>query len=224
MSLSIDYIYKFALDLILKNQSGGLKSTAFANHWNDAQSTYFDDLVGRFQARNTGKEGANTGLILDETILQKLSPFTKPATLTISSGNADKPSDFVFRLAVRINGYDVKKINQAQIASVNNSVIDPPSSTSNKYYFTEYEDYYSFLPNTVTSASLDYISYPPNVKWAYTIDSSGRQVYNEGASVQPGWDDFSCREITKRMLTNIGVSFKDNDFLNFGKSVQMTGE
>jgi len=224
MALSVDYLYTFSLDLILKNQSGGLKSTAFANHWNDAQSTYFDDLVGRFQARNNGKEGVNTGLILDETILQKLSPFTKPSTLTVTTGDAGKPVDFSFRLAVRVNGFDAIRINQGQIAAVNKSVIDPPSVANNKYYFLEYEDHYSFLPNTITSADLDYVAKPVDVLWAYTFDVDGRQTYDAANSVQPQWDDYSSREITKRMLTNLGVSFKDPDFMNFGKSVQLTGE
>lgn len=229
MALSVDYLYQFSLDLILKNQSGGLKSTAFANHWNDAQSTYFDDLVGRFQARNVSKEGNNTGLLLNETILQKLSPFTKPATLTIVAAASDKPDDFSYRLSMRINGKDCIKITHPEIAAVNGSVIDPPSTTTDKYYFTEYEDYFSFLPSTlptvtITTASLDYIAKPKNVIWGYTFDSDGRQVYNAGTSVQPEWDDFSCREITKRMLTNLGVAFKDRDFENFGKSVQTVGE
>lgn len=229
MALSTDYLYKFCLDLILKNQSGGLKSTAFANHWNDAKSTYFDDLVGRFQARNNGKEGAQTGLIENETIIQKLSAFIKPVTLTITAGNSDKPDDFVYRMAMRIDGKDCIKINQSQLAAVNNSVIDAPSTTTGKYYFLEYEDYYYFLPRTlptasITTADLDYISNPPDIIWGFTYDADGRQVYNAGTSVQPGWDDNSAREITKRMLTNIGVMFKDNDFANFGKSVQLTGE
>lgn len=224
MALSIDYLYTFSRDLILKNQAGGLKSTAFDNHWNDAQSSYFDDLLGRFQAINNGKEGRNTGLIENETILTKLSAFTKPLALTVTTGNSDKPSDFAYRLAMRINGRDCIKINQSQLAAVNNSVIDPPSVTNNIYYFLEYEDYYSFLPNTVTAAALDYICRPQEVKWAYTFDADGRQVYNSGTSSQSLWDDSSNREITKRMLKTIGVSFKDADFANFGQSVIAAGE
>jgi hypothetical protein len=224
MALSIDYLYKFSLDLILKNQSGGLKSTAFANHWNDAQSTYFDDLVGRFQARNNGKEGMQTGLILNETILQKLSPFIKTINMAISVNTAGKPIDFVFRLAMRTGGYNCIKINQSEIADVSNSVIDPASSTNSKYYFYEYAGRYIFTPNGLASADLDYISLPKDVVWGFTYDEDGRQVYDASTSVQPQWDNMSCREITKRMLTNIGVAFKEPDFSNFGKSVQLTGE
>jgi hypothetical protein len=224
MSLSTDYLYRFVLKLVRKNQAGTLSSVEFTYHWNDAQNAYFDDLLGRFQRVNNGKEGANTGLIENETILTKLSPFTTSEPLTVTSGNSDKPTDFSYRLAMRVSGYECKKINQSQIAAVNNSVIDAPSITSNLYYFLEYEDYYSFLPSTITAATLDYISQPKDIKWGYTFDADGRQVYNSGTSIQPMWDDSSCREITKRMLTNIGVSLKDADFLNFGKSVQMAGE
>lgn len=224
MSLSIDYLYKFTLRLIKKNMAGGLKSTDFDINWNDAQGSYQDDLLGRFQAAAKSKTGLNTGLIEDETILQKLAPFTTPTTLTIINGDGTKPTDFVYRLAMRINGKDVYKIRHNQIATVNDNVIDPPSIETGTYYFVEYLGYYSFLPNTVTTADLDYIATPIDVKWGYTFDSNGRQVYSAGLSVQPQWDSNSEREITKRMLTNLGVSFKDADFMNFGKSVQLTGE
>lgn len=225
MSLSVDYIYQFALKLMKKNQAGGLGSIEFAYHWNDAQATYQDDMLGRFQARNNGKTGMNTGLIEDETVLQKLSPFTKPYSLTVTNGNADKPSDFVYRLAMRVNGSDVYKINHNQISNVNSSVIDPPSVSENKYYFVEYQNYYYFLPRIgFSAAELDYIQTPPNIVWGFTYDGEGRQVYNPGTSIQPLWDNNSCREITKRMFKNIGVSFHDKDFLSFGESVIEKGE
>ena len=220
MALSVDYLYNFCLKLIRKNQAGGLASKDFEFQWNDAQSTYLDDLLGRFQARNNGKEGVNTGLILDETILQKLSPFTTTESISIVGGNVTKPTDFIYRLGFRINGEDGYKINHGQIATVNNNVIDPPSITSNKYFFVEYEDYYYVLPHT----DLDYITVPKNIVWGYYFNSSDRQVYNPGTSVQPQWDSSSCREITKRMLKNLGVSYKDADFAQFGQSVQLTGE
>lgn len=231
MALTTNYLYQFSKDLMKKNQAGGLKSTDFDLNWNDSQGSYQDDLLGRFQQRSNGKTGLNTGLIEDETIMQKLAAFIIPYSLAISSGISSKPENFIYRLALRINGYDCYKINHTQIATVNASVIDPPSVADNMYYFVEYgkslatpNGYYSFFPNTVTAADLDYIATPTDIKWGYTFDSMGRQIYNSGLSVQPQWDNNSCREITKRMLTNLGVSFKDTDFANFGKSVQLTGE
>ena len=229
MAISVDDIYKFLNDLILKNQAGGIGNEKFERFWNAEQNAYQDDLLGRFQARNNGKTGANTGLIENETIMQKLAPFTIPASLTITSGNATKPDDFIYRLGLRINGVDCLKINHSQIANVNSSVIDAPSITNNKYYFVEYEDFYYILPHTlptggITTADLDYIAEPLDIKWGFTFDADGRQIYNSGTSVQPKWADNDCREITKRVLKSIGVSFKDKDFENFGQTTITTGD
>lgn len=224
MALTVDYLYNFTLNLIKSNQSGKLASIEWARHWNDASNTYQDDMMGRFQASRSGKTGMNTGLIENETIETKLVPFTKNAAIVVTAGDGPRPSDFVFLLALRVDGKEVRHINKNQIATVNDNVIDPPSVASGSYYFTPYLNYYSFLPNTVTSATIDYIATPVDVVWGFTLDGGGRQVYNSATSVQSQWDDHSNREITKRMLTNLGVAYKDNDFSQFGSKVQMQGE
>lgn len=222
MALTVDYLYQYTLDLINANQAGKINSIRWARHWNDAQTAYMDDLLGRFQARSNGKSGVNTGLIENETIMQKLAPFTKNATLVVSSGNGGKPAGFIYQLALRVNGKEVHHIEHGQIATVNDSEIDPPSVSADRYYVVEYEGNYSFLPSTVASASLDYIVAPTDVLWNYTIVAT-RQVYDSGTSVQPQWDNNSCREITRRALDTLGISYKDSDFANFGNRVVNTG-
>lgn len=223
MALSVDDLYQFTLNLIKKNQAGSLTSTEWARHWNDTQSSYQDDLLGRFQSKNVGKEGGNTGLIENETIMTKLTPFIFPVTLSISAGQAIKPTGFIYTLALRINNTKVFQVDHDEVWAMLSDVIDPPSVTDDSYYYTEYQNYYKFYPNTVTSVDLDYIKTPNNVVWGFTI-VGGRQVYDAGTSTQSQWDDNSNREITKRMLTNLGVAYKDQDFLNFGRSTQITGE
>jgi hypothetical protein len=231
MTLSVDYIYKYTLELILKNQVGGLSSEQFERYWNGEQNAYQGDLLGRWQARSSSKTGTNTGLIENETILQKLANFMLPLSIDIIGGNVEKPSNFRYRLAFRINGVDCYKINHNQIATVNASVINPPNVLKNMFYFVEYggnEGYYYILPHTlpsagITTADLDYICQPPDVKWGFIYNDDEERIYNEGTSVHPLWLADDCREICKRVLTTIGVSFKDRDFENFGKSVQLTG-
>lgn len=224
MALSVDYLYSFAKSLIRKNQSAGLIVTDFQYFWNDAQGSYQDDLLGRFQSRANTKEGSNTGLIEDETIIAKLTPFMQPVTIAAIGGQAIKPTDFVYTLAMRVGNFKVYQIDKDQIQSVLNSVIDPPSVANNTYYFTEYSNYYLIYPNTVASISLDYIQTPPDVIWAFTYDANNNQQYTSAGSVQPLWSNNSCREITKRMLKTIGVSFSSQDFENFGQSVLAAGE
>lgn len=222
MALSVDYLYSYTLNLIKKNQAGSLSSIEWARHWNGESAAYQDDLLGRFQSRSNGKSGVNTGLIENETIMQKLAPFIKNTTITVTTGNGNRPADFKYELALRINGKEVRYINHNQIASVNDNVIDTPSIALDLYYAVIYQGYYTFLPSSVTSASLDYIATPTDVLWAYTM-VGGRQVYDSGSSVQSEWDDASNREITKRVLNTLGVAYKDGDFANFGNKVINTG-
>jgi hypothetical protein len=224
MALSVDYVYKFALGLIRKNQSAGLIRTDFQFFWNDAQASYMDDLVGRFQGRSNTKEGANTGLIQDETIIAKLTPFMIPVTIPVVGGQAIKPTDFIYTLAMRVGIYKVYQIDKDEIQDVLGSVITPPSISKNKYYFTEYGNYYKLYPAEVTSIDVDYIQTPPDIVWNFSFDANNNEVYNSVGSVDPKWSNNSCREITKRMLKVIGVSFADQDFEGFGQSVQTTGE
>lgn len=226
---SVDNIFSLYKFLMRKNQSGSISATDFFNSWNTEQNAYFSDLLGKWQSRSNGKSGQNTGLIMDETIMTQLAPFTIPGSVTISNGQATKPSDFIYGLARRlsVSGSEhlVTKINHGQIWYVNNDVIDPPSVTDGTYYIIEYEDYYSILPSSATgSLLLDYIAQPVDVVWAYTFDSDGRQIYNPGLSVQPQWTTNTIIDITKRALTNFGVSYKDKDFEQFGKSNTITGD
>jgi len=223
MALTVNDLYVFTQKLIRKNQSGSLTSTEFNTFWNDAQRAYMGDLLGRFQLRSNGKLGMNTGLILNETILTKLAPFTKTETLTVTAGSTTKPTGLIFRLALRVGDYDVYFINHGQISSVKNSAIDPPSITDNKYYAYEIEGTYKFLPTATPNAVIDYIVDVTDIVWGYTLDGNNRQVYSSGASTQSKWDDISNMEITKRMLQDIGVSFKDRDFQNFGSQTIQTG-
>ncbi len=223
MRWNVNDILELTKKLTRKNQAGSISATDLFYMWNSEQAMYYQDIVGRWQAKADGKSGINTGLILNEISLTELAPFTIPVTLNIAGGVSDKPEDFEYRIALRINGKKVWFIRPDQIASVNDSVIDPPSIPNNQYYATEYEDYYSFLPTTVTSASLDYLASPTDIKWAFTFDAQNRQVYNPGLSVQPKWANTTIIEITKRTLTNFGISWKDADFANAGKSAQLTG-
>lgn len=225
MAWNIDQIYKNILFLLRKNQSGSVSATELFYAWNAEQMDLFQDLKGRFQARNNGKEGANTGLIENERIEIKLSPFISlPTTISIAAGMANRPSDFSYLMALRINGFQVWHINKNQIATINDSVIDPPSIADNCYYYTPYGNQYKIFPTTATSLEMDYLKVPTDVVWGFTLDGGGRQVYSSGTSVQPMWMQDEIIEISGRVLKRFGVSYKDGDFAQYGASVINTGD
>lgn len=225
----VNKIYGLQKFLTRTNQSGGISTTDFFNAWNTEQNAYHSDLLGKWQARSNGKTGMNTGLLLNETIMTQLSAFIIEGSVTIASGVATKPDDFIYGLARRISvssvEYLVTKINHGQIYYVNNDVIDPPSITDGTYYIVEYEDYYKVFPTAATGdLLLDYVAHPTDVKWGFTYDAQDRKVYNAGLSVQPKWSVPTVIEITKRTLSSFGVSYKDKDFQNFASKNIVTGD
>ena len=225
MAWSVNNIYESVLFLLRKNQAGSVTAKDLFYAWNIEQNAYHSDLTGKWQAKSNGKSGANTGLILNEVILTQLSPFTMPASLTIVSGIAQKPDDFIYELALRFNGEKVTKITHGQKSYVTKDVIDPPSVTDSKFYVTEYENYYSVLPEETTgSLQLDYIASCNDIIWGFTYDADGRHIYDPTTSVQPKWSNPTIIEITKRTLTSFGVSFKDADFERFGQRNTVTGD
>lgn len=222
MAWNVDKIYNFSKELINKAQRGEYTPDAFFLFWNAEQRSYMEDLLGRFQEV---KQTRNAGLIMSSPILAALQPFIKTTTQAITSGTGLYPADFRTEIALRIGGYKVVYINHNQIADVNDSNIDPPSTADNKYYYTIYNDGLHFLPNTVTTAALDYIADCLDVVWGYTVNEATElPEYNAGASTQPQWKNNELTEITKRTLTMLGVKFSSNDFANFGRSVTTTGK
>lgn len=223
MSWSVNDIYLAVQFLANKSQSGNISPTDLFYAWNIEQNMYFQDIVGRWQARANGKQGANTGLIRNETILSDLAPFTVSATIAIAGGLVAKPSDFIYTNDLRIGGVKVTHITNDQTSAVNESVIDPPSVSDTTYYYTEYEGNYSLLPASVTgSVVLDYIAAVTDVIWGFTIVDN-RYIYDAGASTQPQWKQSTIVTITKRAMINLGIRFKDADFTNYGRTAQQTG-
>lgn len=222
MAWTTDNIMSYLKYQLRKNQAGGISATDLFYAWNSEQSALHTDIVGRWQKENNSKEGQNTGLIENETIMSKIAILTKSVTIAITAGQAIKPTDFVYALSLRIGNYKVFPVTPDEIASANEDVIDPPSVANNTYLCTEYQNYYSFLPNTVTTFQLDYIQLPPDIVWGFNI-VAGRQVYDPATSVQPIWDTATVIEITRRCLGSFGISLKDADFAGAGSKIIQTG-
>lgn len=224
MPWSVNNIYQYTLFLTNKNQAGGISPTDLFNAWNAEQSQQHQDLVGRWQKQNNTKTGIMSGLVEDEVTISALSPFIVPLTaIPITGGTAFKPADYIYGVALRINGSKVFSVSHDTIAAVNDSVIDPPSIAEDTYYYTEYLNYFSFLPAEVTAFDLDYVAETRDVVWGFSLDAQNRQVYSAGASVQPQWNKNTVIEITKRTLKGFGLHFDSREFENFGESNIQTG-
>jgi hypothetical protein len=226
MAWNVDQIFSFVQFLTRKNQSNSISANEFFLAWNGQGSAYLQDMLGRFQKASNTKEGITTGAIENQTIMTKLAPFTKNVTIPVVAGQATKPGDFTYTWAIMetTSQQRVWPVNKDQIYSVLEDVIDPPSIEQNNYYCTEYLGYFQLYPSATGSIDLDYCSSPIDIVWGSTPDANNRPVYDAATSVQPLWSQASIIEITSRTLDYFGVSYKDQDFSQFGNKVLAKGE
>lgn len=228
--MNVDYAYKYILWQMNKNQAGSVSATEFGYLYNSEQLAFTNDLLGAWQRNNNSKQGNLTGLIENQTILNKLAPCTLEVLLEFVNGYAKAPIDYLYNLGLLRNDYKMFYLTKDQIFNLKNDVIDTPSVATNTYYFTDLftsvlsasneRHFYSF-PEISGTAKLWYIEKPTDVIWNYTI-TGGKQVYNPIGSVDPIWDDVTAQEICNRCLKKLGVHFKDGDFVNYGNSVIQT--
>lgn len=228
--MNVDYAYKYILWQMNKNQAGSVSATEFGYLYNSEQLAFTNDLLGAWQRNNNSKQGNLTGLIENQTILNKLAPCTLEVLLEFVNGYAKAPIDYLYNLGLLRNGHKMFYLTKDQLYNLEKDVIDTPSIANNIYYFTDLyssiysakrERYFYSYPQFSGRGKLWYITKPIDVVWAFTI-VSGRQVYNEIDSVDPIWDDITAQEICNRCLKKLGVHFKDGDFVNYGNSVIQT--
>jgi hypothetical protein len=229
--MTVDKVYSILKFIVRKNQLGSLSPDDFAYAFNTAQRNYYDFLVGRIEQYQYGRAVSRVGLSMTDNVVSRLMPFQTTSTLTIGSGLtlsgglllAAKPSTFNKMLSFYTsNNFRIYRLEEDSFAERMQDSIDPIDE-ANAFYVEQNTDW-RIYPSTLTSLTLKYLTVPADVIWNYTLDGSGRPVYNPTGSVQPLWKDNDIDELVGRAAKIIGVSFKEPTLGQFGQGVINTGE
>jgi hypothetical protein len=221
--MTVDQVYNILKFIVRKNQLGSLSPDDFAYAFNTAQRNYYDFLVGRVEQYRYDSPKPRLGLSMTDNIVSRLMPFQTSAPLTVTSGLANKPSDLNKILAIYTpNNYRVYRVEEDRFAERMQDSIDPVDEAN--AFYVEQNTNLRIYPTTLNSLTLKYLIVPADVKWNYTIDGSGRPVYNSTGSIQPLWKDNDIDELIGRAAKIIGVSFKEPTLGQFGQGVINTGE
>lgn len=206
-----------------KNQLESLSPTEFEQSFNSAQRNYYDFLVGRIEQFRYDKPSPRVSLNMSENIVSRLMPFEKSSTATVTAGLVTKPADFNKLLAMYTpNNWRVYRIEENRFSERYQDSIDPINEEN--AFYVEQSANWRVYPTTLATVTLKYLPVPTDVVWNYTLDGSGRPVYNSTGSVQPLWYDNDIDEIIARALKILGVSIKEGTLINYGQGVINTGE
>ena len=221
--MDVNQVYSILRFIVRKNQLGSLSPADFQYCFNAAQRNYYDFLVGRVEQYRYGNAVPRVGLSMTDNIVSRLMPFEQSATVTVSSGLANKPAGLNKLLAMYTsNSYRVYRIEENMFAERIQDSIDPIDEPN--AFFVEQNTNWRIYPTTLTTVLVKYLTVPTDVVWNYTLDGSGRPVYNPTGSVDPLWYNNDIDELVARAAKIIGVSFKEPTLSQFGQGVINTGE
>jgi hypothetical protein len=156
--------------------------------------------------------------VYEETnqISDSMSVFlSAPTLLTLTSGSATLPSDFVRETGyISANGRTVKRVTHAQLSKRLESKLTPP--TSNFPICVFYSTSIKFYPTTLTNVYMTYLKKPIQPEYAYTV-VNGRPVYDDDNSIDVEWGDDDITKLTAKALQVLAQNLSDPVLSQYAK-------
>tara|TARA_Y100000389_G_scaffold200548_1_gene241217 strand:- start:67 stop:780 length:714 start_codon:yes stop_codon:yes gene_type:complete len=217
MAININQVYKSVLVILQQEKRGILTPTEFNKVATQAQQEifieYFDELNQLLRQPQTSLAYADRYALLDE----KIQIFKRVETLSTTAAGTVTPTSQVQELGtvVYLGGgtpREAQRIQKYEVYTTNQSNLTAPTT----YYpvYTYENNTIQMYPSTIVSGTndiqLNFLKYPDDVKWGFTIDTElGNYIYNAQSSV-----DFEIHQSDEPMLVDkilgyAGVMTKD---------------
>jgi len=217
--------YLFLQFMARKNQIGQVTPQEYMLAYNTSQRYYYDFLLGKVQQFQYGKPVPRVALGMDSKIAADLTPFkVSNEVIAVTANIAPYPTGFKFlALMTDSTGRGIERIDDTKLPGRINSRIDPMTPTSKPFYVEEDTGWHVYPEGYISTIKASYYVYPPDVVWNYTT-VNGRPVYDPAGSVQPLWDDMSNDEIMARTCRLVGISFTEEQLVQYGEHTIKQGE
>lgn len=232
--MDVNEIYELMKYIINKNMQGNLPPAKFRLVINQGQRSYISYLLGSFQQYTPGRPVSRVELGSNSVVRQRLAPVIYGYILNIDPyGNSPYPGDYIQTDAMwgiygpSIYGgsiYGTKRIRfvqQTQLDSYYNSVIDPPPS--NPIYLIQ-DVNFQFYPTNLYQAKLHYVRDAPEIIWGYTLDVNNRPIYDPTTSQQPVWDTAAIFDVIIRALQMVGINLQANQVIAYSNEIKTQGQ
>jgi len=203
MALDIDKVFRFIQFVANKESRGWISPAEFNIAAELAQIAVYSRL--------------ESGYLANKKVHSDMRPFLKLASATLTAGRYPFPSGFrQFITATSFLGKEIVEITQAEMPSIINSSVVPP--TEDYPFCVVREDGIQLFPSSlVTVITIEYIAkITVAPEWTYTLVSN-RPVY-DSAGTDFIFDDNLFLEISTNILMNVGMNIKDENVTQYGMS------
>lgn len=197
--------YDYVNDLISKNNGAYMSPEEYTKYAQIASDELFDTLVGA-KNQNTATYGRSRKLD------NRLRPFRiAGASLAFVNSKAIIPANCRLITAIyTVNGeIPVRPLDEDRLRNVRRDPLAKPDS-NDFYYGEESQQFEIFAQSTNVPCKIDYLRSPAKPVFAYTNPTGRRPVYDPANSTDFDWDANMEKEITTRILAQIGLSMSSN--------------
>tara|TARA_R100001082_G_scaffold47714_1_gene25505 strand:+ start:1220 stop:1876 length:657 start_codon:yes stop_codon:yes gene_type:complete len=180
--------------------------------------TDYNRYINRQENNTINDEYAN----LVKSTKEKIDIFSTSATLTFSSGVAAVPTNLYkcIMISTGTRGLEVQEVQKSDLPQINSSKLTAPSTSYPIYY--KQGDFFNILPNTISSATIDYIFRPSDPIWAFTSGATyGDMQYASGSSTNFSLHESEEVPLIIKILAYSGVTLKDPNIVQVAKQEEI---
>ena len=221
MAINVNQVYKAVLVVLQQEKRGVLTPTEFNKIATQSQqeifTEYFDELNQLLRQPQTSLAYADRYALLDE----KISLFKRNEVVNFNGGTTvvDVPNNVQELGTVIYNDREVQRIQEYEVYTTNQSPLTQPTEFYPVYKYENQK--LTLYPDTLTGTgvTLNFLKYPSDVKWGFTIDTElGNYIYNPNDSV-----DFELHQsdqplLVDKILGYAGVMTRDQLALQLATS------
>jgi hypothetical protein len=169
---------------------------------------YFDELNQLLRQPQTSLAYADRYALLDE----KISLFKRNSVVSFNAGTTiiDVPTNVQELGTVIYNNREVQRIQEYEVYTTNESPLTAPTEFYPVYKYENKKLTLYPLTLTGTGVTLNFLKYPDNVKWGFTIDNElGNYIYNPNNSVDFELHNSDQPLLIDKILGYAGVMSRD---------------
>jgi hypothetical protein len=221
MAINVNQVYKSVLVVLQQEKRGVLTPTEFNKIATQAQqeifTEYFDELNQLLRQPQTSLAYADRYALLDE----KISLFKRNSVVSFNAGTTiiDVPTNVQELGTVIYNNREVQRIQEYEVYTTNESPLTAPTEFYPVYKYENKKLTLYPLTLTGTGVTLNFLKYPDNVKWGFTIDNElGNYIYNPNNSVDFELHNSDQPLLIDKILGYAGVMSRDQLALQLSAS------
>lgn len=198
-----------------------------ANEWqqliNANSQKLFTNLLGNPKLYQLNAPIERRGAGVSRAVEQKLYPFYRREAVAVAAGVADFSSKTIgYLLAINpstITGRGFDELSADEVADRLGSAVVAPTAADPCFEWRT-SDSILVYPNSITSVTLYYYTFPTDAVVAYTTNPTTLlESYDSANSTETGWGDTELIDIAYMMLRDLGINMERQDIAAYAQNI-----